>query len=297
MSKLLRMKYCLFFFLLLAQISNAFSRDLAVLEDSIAFFHTQLAKSKVDSVSDRLSGEMRRLFIECFEQENVFEHAFQQLKFSNLTSSDGKVRIFNWNQPLQDGTYKYYCFILRKKNDKKEIDWFELIDYSKEPDKVENKYLNADKWIGALYYSIIPLNDKKDNDVYILLGWDGKDDLTTRKMIDAIEFTGNKVRLGAPIFPGAMGNQKRILFEYSNDVSMSVKYYDKKKCIVVDHLAPKNAMMQGIFADYGPDGSYDLYQLEKGKFVLYENIDISEFSSSDDKPYFDPRPQNNRRRR
>lgn len=291
------MKYCLLVFLLFAQKSNVFSRELTLLEDSIVFFHTQLAKSKVDSTSDHCSSEMRRLFIESFESPGVFEHPFQQLKFSNITASDGKVRIFNWNQPLQDGTYKYYCFILRKQNEKKGLEWFELIDYSKEADKIENKYLNADKWIGALYYSIIPLGEKKDNDTYVLLGWDGKDDLTTRKMIDAIEFTGNKVRLGAPIFPGAMGNQKRILFEFSNEVSMSVKYYEKKKCIVVDHLAPKNAMMQGIYADYGPDGSYDLYQLEKGKFVLYENIDISEFSSSDDKPYFDPRPQNSRRRR
>lgn len=273
------------------------SRELMMLEDSIAHYHDLLAKSKIDSVSTQCSQEMRRLFIESFNENDVFAYPFHKLKFSNIKSSDGKVRILNWNQPLQDGSYRYYCFVLYLENEKKGLEWFELTDHPKEVDKIENKFLNADKWIGALYYSVIPLQETKNNDTYIVLGWDGKDDITTRKMVDALQFTGNKIRIGASIFPGSMGNQKRLLFEYSNEVSMSVKYYDKKKCIVVDHLAPKSSMMTGIYADYGPDGSYDLYQLEKGKFVLYENIDISEFSASDDKPYFDPRPQNNRRKR
>lgn len=288
-------KYIFLLFCCFIGITRSTARELELLEDSIASFHAVLSKSKNDSVSQHASDQMRRLFIESFDENGAFEYPFSKLQFSTIASSDGKVRLFNWNQPFRDGQHKYYCFVLRKEEKDARPEWFELFDYPKEADKVENKYLNADKWIGALYYQIIPLSEKKNNDTYIVLGWDGKDDLTTRKMMDAIVFTGKKIRLGAPIFPGAMGNQKRMIFEYSNEVSMSVKYYDRKKCIVVDHLAPKSSFMTGVFADYGPDGSYDLYQLEKGKFVLYENIDVRDFSAEDDKPYYDPRPNQRRR--
>jgi hypothetical protein len=63
----------------------------------------------------------------------------------------------------------------------------------------------------------------------------------------------------------------------------------------MDHLAPKNPMMTGVYADYGPDGTYDLYQLEKGKFELHEKIDISEFAEDDERPYVDPRTRRRRR--
>jgi hypothetical protein len=54
-------------------------------------------------------------------------------------------------------------------------------------------------------------------------------------------------------------------------------------------------MMTGVYADYGPDGTYDLYQLEKGKFELHEKIDISEFAEDDERPYVDPRTRRRRR--
>jgi hypothetical protein len=274
---------------------SAAARPLPLLEDSLVTYYGELAKSKNDSLSESLSSKIRNLLVESFDEDGVFDFPFNRLKFSKLQSEDGLVRIFNWNQPFQDGSFKYYCLLLRKHPKKQTVEWFELKDYQKEVDKIENKILNADKWLGALYYEIISVDSKK-NDTYIVLGWDGKDDMTTCKIVDVIEFSGSKVRLGAAIFPGAMGNQKRLIFEYSNEVSMSVKYYPKKKCIVVDHLAPKSSMMTGVYADYGPDGSYDLYQYEKNKWILYENIDISEFAKSDDRPFVDPRAPQRRRR-
>jgi len=72
---------------------------------------------------------------------------------------------------------------------------------------------------------------------------------------------------------------------------MSVKYHSKKKTIVVDHLSPRSSMMEGIYADYGPDGSYDAYQLRKGKWEFQSNIDVGTFSEEEDRPYVDPRRQ------
>ncbi|MFM7234319.1 MAG: hypothetical protein ACKOZM_06985, partial [Flavobacteriales bacterium] len=69
----------------------------------------------------------------------------------------------------------------------------------------------------------------------------------------------------------------------------SVKYYPKKNCIVMDHLSPKSPMMQGIYADYGPDGSYCMLQLKKDKWEFIDMVDVSQFSEDDNRPYRDPR--------
>jgi hypothetical protein len=130
---------------------------------------------------------------------------------------------------------------------------------------------------------------KGKSTTYTLLGWDGKDNVTTRKIVDALTINGDKIRLGANLFEYAGETRKRLVLEYSNEVSASVKYYPKKNCIVMDHLSPKSAMMQGIYADYGPDGTYCLFELRKDKWVFMDEIDISQFADDDSKPYRDPR--------
>ena len=177
----------LFLYVFVIFTISASARPLPLLEDSIATYYNELAKSKDDALSETLSAKIRSLLIECFDETDVFNFPFSKLKFSKLQSEDGLVRIFNWNQPFQDGSFKYYCLLLRKHPRKGTLEWFELIDYQKEIDKIENKILNADKWLGALYYEIISVDAKK-NDTYIVLGWDGKDDMTTRKIVDVIEF-------------------------------------------------------------------------------------------------------------
>jgi len=267
-------------------------QQLALWEDSLVAHYQTLKNAQDDAGRTAASEAMRSVFLELLNDRNTFEYPFSRLTFSALKSSDSRVRIFNWNEPRKDGTFRYYAFVMMRNSPKEAHTWVELTSPVRETDRPETKFLTVDKWFGALYYEIIPVKSKRNKpaDTYVLLGWAGKDFNTTRKVIDALTLQGNgKVRLGAPIFETPSGTRKRILFEFSSDVSMSVKYYPKKNCIVMDHLSPKNEMMEGIWSEYGPDGSYDLLQLENGKWKLYENIDVSRFSSSDDRPYTDPR--------
>jgi hypothetical protein len=285
--------------LLAACVSSlkAGAQQLPAYEDSIVAQFNVLKGAKDDASRDAASESMKALFARALNEADAFTYPFSRLSFSNLTSSDQRVRIINWNVPHDDGTFSYAAFVLIKDLKSDGFSWIELEDQQRDPDKADTKYMTADKWMGALYYEIIPLTTKKRKpaDTYVLLGWDGKDFMTTRKFIDAMTIQGkDKVRFGAPIFETPTGARKRIIFEYSEDVSASVRYYPKKQCIVVDHLSPKNPMMEGVYSEYGPDGSYDLYQLEGGKWKLYENIDISKFAESDDRPYADPRRRGRR---
>lgn len=258
-------------------------------ELKLSVLHKQLSSSESDVRSDSICEAMRQTLISVIDDGETFEHPFKSLQFCTLTSSDKRIRLFNWNLPYRDGTHKYFCFLLVRDSESKTHVWYELEDALHEPEKLEQRFLTTDKWLGALYYEIIPMTKKGRGDTYTLIGWDGKDNLTTRKIIDALTITGDKVRLGGNLFEYAGETRKRVILEYSNEVSASVKYYAKKDCIVMDHLSPKNPLMTGIYADYGPDGTYSLFILKKGKWLYMDEIDISQFAEGNDRPFRDPR--------
>lgn len=282
---LLRVSVLLLF--LFPSVSKA--QDLVALEDSVAKWHGILAGSSNDELRTQASEKMRGFLSEAFTMEGVFEFPFDKLKFCTLTSIDKKIRLFNWNQPFDNGNSKYFCFVLEWNEKKQLLSVTELIDTQKEIEKVDQKFLTPEKWLGTLYYDIIPMERSKSNDTYTLLGWQSKDHLTTKKVIDAMTVKNGKVRVGAPIFKTDMDTYKRMIFEYSEDASMSVKYYWKKKHIVMDHLSPLQPMMTGIYSEYGPDGTYDRFVLDKGKWVLQKEVDVSIYGSDENRPYADPR--------
>lgn len=284
----MRFRFLLVFFLFAihcpAQVMMAY-------EDSIATSYAALAEAAGDDEKRAHAQAMEGYFSACLQFPEAFDYPFARLKMMKAASLDGRIRIFNWNLPYADGTFRYYGLVLIRDAKTGQQHVVKLIDSERELEKVETKFLTPDKWMGALYFDIVPVKHKRKEqaDTYVLLGWDGVDNITTRKVIDAVTLTGgDKIRFGAPIFETSKGTQKRIVMEYSHEVSASVKYYPKKRCIVMDHVSPKAPELRGIFAEYGPDGTYDLLEFEKGKWLLKENIDVGQFSVDDDRPYNDP---------
>ncbi|MCC6601326.1 MAG: hypothetical protein IT223_11740 [Crocinitomicaceae bacterium] len=280
--------------LFVATVGFVKAENLPALEDSVNVAYKALSASRSDDERSLYCEKMRNFFIHSFNDPAVFDYPFGKLNLCKLISSDQHIRLLNWNMPYEDGTFKYFCFVLVRDPETQALTWIELTDNQRETEGAESKFLTPEKWIGALYYEIIPVFEKRNKknvvaDTYILLGWDGKDNLTTRKIIDGLTITGSKLRLGVALFEMGKVTKKRVIYEYSNDVSTSVKYYPKEKCIVVDHLSPKGTGLEGIFAEYGPDGTYDLFRHEKGKWVLYENVDVEKFTGGDNRPYSDPR--------
>jgi hypothetical protein len=271
--------------------SALFSQELESIEDSLQVAYSQLAAAKTDDVRNAASQKMRSLFESTFSNPSTFSYPFEKLKISKVVSSDNHIRVLNWNQPNTDGSYKYYCYVLIRNSKDSLYKWVELLDQVRDPEKLESKFLTPEKWYGALYYAIEPIDGKKKkrSNTYLLLGWDGKDNLSTKKVIDAITLNGEKLKLGAPIFETEHGTQKRVMYEYNNEVSMSLRYYMKKKCIVLDHLAPKSAASYQVYSDYGPDGTYDMFMWKKDKFEFLDNIEVTQFADDSDKPYSDPR--------
>lgn len=245
-----------------------------VYEDSIIDQSNLAVKGETEKERSDASAKLIQLLIPILKQKDSFTYPFESVKSMAIVGSpDNTFRLFNWNEPQEDGTYKYYCIVQTFNKKTKEARVFQLNDDQRNNNDrlaIEKKKLKYPHWYGALYYQII-YNKSKGNKYYTLLGWEGKDQLTTCKIIEAIKFNKKgEPEFGASVFSKS---SSRIIFEYSNQASMSLKYDEKRKQIIYDHLAPSSPEYMSKFMFYGPDMSYDALVFKKGKWVLMEKVE------------------------
>jgi hypothetical protein len=166
---------------------------------------------------------------------------------------------------------------------------FPLNDYSPSITNPEDSITDNRRWFGAEYYKIIPVNAVKT--YYVLLGWKGNTVKSTKKVIEVLSFKDDKPVLGLPVFDENGKNRKRIVFEYTRQASMLLRYVPEQKLIVFDHLAPPDPKLKNQKDTYGPDLSYDGYKLENGKWIFRENLDMRNVPNAHDEEYVDPKKQ------
>lgn len=265
-------------FTLFAQI------NYSVYQDSIINLSNLAVKGETDEERSIASKQLTSLLSRVLKLEGSFHYPFDSVQaLAIVVSPDKSFRLFNWNEPQENGMYKYYCFVQKYNKRKKLTEVYHLSDDQRQNSNrlvVEKSTFHYPHWYGALYYEIIYTKNKK-NKYYTLLGWEGKDKLTTCKVIDVLQFNEKgEPFFGSPILPGYDEGKaynknialSRIVFEYANQVSMSLRYDAKTKQIIYDYLGPSGPENTGKFAYYGPDMSYDALIFKKGKWLLVEDI-------------------------
>jgi len=249
--------------------------------------------SKKESVRMEANKKFIALWDGIINEPNILKYPFDSLKeISILSPRDKKFRLITWNIPKDDGTHAFFGYLLvnNSKRIKKGLfryetiesyEAFKLLDRSGMIKSPESHIGPPDKWYGMLYYSLIECDG-----FYTLLGWDGNDKLTQKKFVDVLYFKGDGTPIfGKDVFKFPRKNPKRLMFEYSSEVSMSLKYNEKSNRIVYSHLAPKQegSLLNGQFQYYGPDGSFDALELKKDKWVTVEDIDARNDKNKNDK--------------
>jgi hypothetical protein len=227
-----------------------------------------------------LAQQVDHLMDSVLAKPESMHYAFDSLTYiGNVTSDDGQFRIFTWNVPLENGTFKYYGKILYKP-DGKNFRYINLNDKSETIEKPEQQRLTASQWYGALYYEVIS-HTSNNRMYYTVLGLNLNDMLSNKKIIDVIWFDEQgQVHFGASIFRNKAGRQNRIIFEYSARVVMGLKYDERMQMIIYDHLAPFKPQLEGRREFYGPDFSYDGFKLERGVWNFYPDLDVRRFEIS-----------------
>lgn len=264
------------FSLLFGSAPLSFSQSIFDLSENILFeLFNDLAVERNDLKKRRINENIKKQFNEVLCMEGSMQHPFDTLKqaLGVITSPDKLVRVYTWAMPLANGTYEYYGFVqyFAKKYSKTVL--LELTDRSATIENPFKETVNHENWYGALYYDIVPAK-YKGKQHYLLLGWDGNDMFTNKKIIEPVVFSSSgKPRFGAPVFKLKKGKFRRVIFEYSTRASMALKYDTQNKMIIFDHLAPAEPQYEGNYRYYGPDFSYDGFTFKKGKWWYIPTVD------------------------
>ena len=220
-----------------------------------------------------------------------FDYPFDSLvTISRLPTPDKQARVISWNIPESAGKELYFGFLQSYNAKKKNYDLYILKDKSAEITNPQSYTGSADKWMGMVYYSII--QDKGKEKTYILLGRQGAK-LINRKIIDVLSINNQ----GVPSFGKAVFTKlpstyktspKRMIFEYSSQVYMSLRYDESKKMILFDHLGPTEPELEGQHQYYGPSFDIDGLSYKNGMWSFVKNVDARNPEEKGDKLFNDP---------
>ncbi|MBL4669319.1 MAG: hypothetical protein JKY30_08660 [Flavobacteriales bacterium] len=253
-----------------AQTEANFDKQIEKLNN----YGKQIITSENDEGKYTANENYKTILKEVLEKNASFNYNFDSLKTISILK-ENDLKIYNWAIPLTDGTFKYFAFLQIRKSEN-EFNIIELIDKSATMKSPEYKMGTNKSWYGALYYKII-YEEKLGENYYTLLALDFNNLLTNKKIIDVVNISNSKaVKFGAPIFKmEGKRAKRRIIFEYAENVVMSLKYHQKIKVIVFDRLVPASSKLKGVYEYYGPALEVlDAYSLDKGQWNLIENIDI-----------------------
>lgn len=255
----------------------------------------KVAEAPTDNERYLASEEAVQLLAEALEEEDSEEWKWQLPPYvSVLTSPDKLFRIFTWAVVRDNGEFE--CFgAVQFYNEKEELyEHLLLNDKSDEIMNQEESVLTADQWLGAVYQELIQTT-AGSHTYYTLLGWNGVDNLTERKIIEPVYIRNGVPQFGAPLFR-RMRNQRRVVLEYNNTAVVNLRYETqvvqevervrekvkgtnryhtvekfkehKEKMIIFDEVEPQIPGMEGLFQYYVPSGTELAYAFVDGKWEL-----------------------------
>jgi hypothetical protein len=188
-----------------------------------------------------------------------------------MTSEDKQLRIFTWHVMDDPDNYRYFGYIQMEQKRGK-FDVFSLVDNGKPQRGVYDLDQSTEDWYGKLYYGILTRSEKRKT-WYTLLGMDFNDSHSNMKFVETLVIKGNHPRFQKKMFSNGKDVVDRVVLEYSDQVSMTVRYDPKLDMIAYDHLVPLHPIYRNNFEFYGPDGSFDGLKFIDGTWYLQEDVD------------------------
>jgi hypothetical protein len=247
---------------------------IKAIEDTLGVLAYAVVNDSLERIRFAACQNLIPALVRALKVENSFRYPFERLKsISILTPPDSSFRIFTWQLFVNDSTYRYYGAIQMNQS---KLQLFPLRDHS---DGMEvapvREQLSADRWYGALYYNLRQF-DTREGRKYLLFGYDAFAFFEKRKVLDVLSFdnTGKPI-FGAPVFerPQAVAGppEQRMVLEYAADASVRLNWDEQYQIVLFDHLvsspSPYGRGMMSV-----PDGSYDGFKLEKGRWKLIEKV-------------------------
>ncbi|WP_316799817.1 hypothetical protein [Pedobacter frigidisoli] len=288
----MNIRYYLFIILALLIVEvKAQQHDLKLnsLQDTLIKISTAAVAAESDEVKTEINGRFVKTLVEALKIPNSFSYPFDLLKnVSVIQSPDRAFRVLSWYLKQSNGTYRYYGTIQMNTNNGA-LKLYPLIDQTDNFTDA-NAINNNQRWYGSRYYEIVPVKSGNHLPYYVLLGWKGNNETTTKKVIEILTFEKDNLVFGAPVFDGKeLKGKNRIIFEYAKSNAMVLKTDQKAGMIVFDHLAPFDPEMVGRPEFYGSDGTFDGFKFIGGRLKLQEEVELTNEANAMDELYADPK--------
>lgn len=265
------------------------SPKLDAYQDSLRILSDETFAAKDNASRIEKNAQFVKKFVTALKINGSFNYGFDSLKrISILKSPDNSFRIITWFVPTDEGGYRYYGTI-QTPHLNGALKLFPLNDDTNNLTDA-NAITSNKNWFGARYYEMVPVIVNGKQPYFILLGWKGNNQKTTKKVIEVLSFDKNEPVFGKNIFEVAKNQptKNRVVFEYNKLNTMTLTVDPKVNMIVFDHLAPYDPKMVGNFEYYGADLSFDGYKLTWGKLTLVEDVELKNDPSPNDDFYGRP---------
>ncbi|HRY32238.1 MAG TPA: hypothetical protein P5531_04660 [Bacteroidales bacterium] len=269
--------------------------------DSLFILAGQLQQGKADFDRYHASRQLSGLLTRMLDTDRLPLTGLDTLKnISFLEAGNREFLIISWVIPRQDGSFDYSGLVRFHDQPGGKMRIVSLTNQARELESPETKQLGPDHWYGALYYRLIE-NKFKGKVHYVLLGWDGNNKLSRKKLIEPVQISSRgKVIFGASVFSHYPAKVKRVIFEYAAHSSMSLNYSrqwmvvrlkkGKKRVterkaadmIVFDRLVPLQEGLEGQYQFYVPETNIqDGFHFRDGRWVYIREVDARNPDSPD----------------
>ena len=242
-------------FLLIFIVQGLFSYSQSVealrdLEKSIKPYVDLVFDAPTDNERFNANEKLLDALSEVLSMPKSFAYPFNELnRLSILKSSDNRFRIITWSVIDQEGFFENYGFIQSRNLNKDEYELYRLFDKSDEIFNPELAKCDNENWYGAVYYELIT-RENEGRKYYTLLGYNGNNIYTKKKIIEPISFRGNnsKPEFGLSIFFKEK-DRKRFIYEYNPETSFVLKWDNQ----YYENPNPKTSFsVKNIFASNKP---------------------------------------------
>jgi len=193
---------------------------------------------------DRLNADsiFTRALVQTLKSPYSFKYNFDSLTaIKHIISPDGRFKFFSWQVDLGDGTYRQRGAMQLPTNE----GHLKLLAFFDNSDFVQNNTLGVNdrkKWIGAIYYDIIPI-PYNGTTIYTLLGFDENNTSVSKKIIEVVRFENEEPILGGdffkftpdPTYP--IGTIDRFIYSFKKGSNANIKYEKLQNRIIISELA------------------------------------------------------------
>lgn len=266
---------------------------ISLYEDSLKNYGSIIQNDTIEENRVQANYSFIKTLVRSLKEDSSYNYPFTKLKntISLINSEDNKFRIFTWFMMSNDGSFRYFGAL--QLNNTSKLMLFPFTDGIKKLENVADSVLNAQNWYGAVYYKMIKVFNKDlGKEYYILLGWKGSSRESSKKVIETLYFENGKPMFGLPVFLKGKELKRRIVFKYTSNAMMLLKFENENKEIVFDHLVAPNNQLENMPSLYAPDLSYDAYILKDGKWFFNENVELKNEPNGNEANYIDPKDAN-----